>query len=204
MEPSFLTVCRQQLSNPPSVFGIHPSFDLLFFVISCMTFILCCLVLSSSSVDSSCLLCRRCKLYSLNKAKILAQQSSLHFSYPVLPASSYTTPFQKRASASASLSFAVLDLVRVQNLFLHFLCQLLTALIHLLLTHMSLFPCASVSGVGRFVVAARRRRYLMLVSGSALFCGAGSLLEHSPLVLSVWDPQVLAIWRIGARGSWWC
>ena len=54
-------------------------FDLLFFVRSFIIFILCCCFISSPSVDSSCMLCRRCRLYSLNKAKILAQQSSHHF-----------------------------------------------------------------------------------------------------------------------------
>ena len=57
----------------------------------------------------------------------------------VRPAS-YTPTFQRGSSASAGLSFAVLDLVLVQNLFLHFLCQLLPALIHQLLTHTSPFP----------------------------------------------------------------
>ena len=54
-------------------------FGLIFFVKSFIIFIHCCCFISSPSVDSSCLLCRRCKLYSLNKAKILAKQSSLHF-----------------------------------------------------------------------------------------------------------------------------
>ena len=53
--------------------------NLILFVISFITFILCCLLISSSSVVSSCMLCRRCTLYSVNKAKILAQQSSFHF-----------------------------------------------------------------------------------------------------------------------------
>ena len=53
-------------------------FDLFFFVRSFMIAILCYCFISSSSVNSSCLLCKRCKLYSPNKAKILAQQSSHH------------------------------------------------------------------------------------------------------------------------------
>ena len=53
--------------------------DLIFFVISFIIFILCCRFIYFPSVDSSCMLCRRCELYSLNKEKILAQQSSHHF-----------------------------------------------------------------------------------------------------------------------------
>ena len=54
-------------------------FDLIFFVRSFIIFILCCCFISSSSsfADSSCLLCSRCKLCSLNMANVLAQQSSL-------------------------------------------------------------------------------------------------------------------------------
>ena len=44
-----------------------------------MISIICCCFISSCSVSSSCLLCRRCKLYSLNKEKIIAQQSPHHF-----------------------------------------------------------------------------------------------------------------------------
>ena len=43
-----------------------------------MTLILCCLLISSS-VEASCMLCRRSRLYCLSKAKILAQQCSHHF-----------------------------------------------------------------------------------------------------------------------------
>ena len=55
------------------------SFHLIFFVISFIIFILCCRFISSPSVESSGMLFRRCRLCSLNKAKILAQQSSHHF-----------------------------------------------------------------------------------------------------------------------------
>ena len=116
MEPRLPAVYRLQLTNPPSALGIHPSFCLIFLVISFITFTLCCLLISSTSVDSSCLLCRRCRLYSLNKARILAQQSSHHFRILYFFASSYTPPFQRGASASLSLSFDVLDLVLVQKL----------------------------------------------------------------------------------------
>ena len=54
-------------------------FDPIFFLRSFWIAIPCCCFVSSSSVDSSCLLCKRWKLYSLNKENILAQQSSLHF-----------------------------------------------------------------------------------------------------------------------------
>ena len=46
---------------------------------SLMIAILCCCFISSFTVDSSCLLCRRCKLFSLVQEKSLAQQSSHHF-----------------------------------------------------------------------------------------------------------------------------
>ena len=56
--------------------GATPSrslaFDLIFLVISFITFILCCLLISASSVESSSMLCRCCRSNSLNKAKILA------------------------------------------------------------------------------------------------------------------------------------
>ena len=54
-------------------------FDLIFFVTSFIIFFFCCYFISSPSVDSSCLLCRHCRLYSLNKEKTLVQQSSHHF-----------------------------------------------------------------------------------------------------------------------------
>ena len=125
------------------------TFDLIFFVISFITFNLCCLLISTSSVDSSCLLCRRCRLYFLNKAKILAQQSSLHLS-------SYTGAF-----ASVSLCFAVLDLVFVTNLLLHSFSQILPALIHSVLTHTSPF-------YRFFCVFFKRAAQLSL---SSLLCG---------------------------------
>ena len=78
MEPRFLTICRQQLSNQHRFLASILPFDLIFFVISFITFICCCSFISYS-VESSCMLCRRCRLYSLNKAKVLAQQSSHHF-----------------------------------------------------------------------------------------------------------------------------
>ena len=75
VDPCFLTVLRQQLGF------WHPSFLLIQFSLSDLFIIviLCCCFISSSSVNSSCLLWKRCKLYSLNKAKILAQQSSPYF-----------------------------------------------------------------------------------------------------------------------------
>ena len=54
-------------------------FDLILFSRSLMIAILSCCFISSSYVSSSCLHCRRCKLYSLNKEKIPAQQSSHNF-----------------------------------------------------------------------------------------------------------------------------
>ena len=49
-------------------------FALTFLVISAMTFVLCCCLISSISVLLSCMC--RCRSYSLNHEKILAQQSS--------------------------------------------------------------------------------------------------------------------------------
>ena len=58
--------------------------DLIILVKSFILFILPCRFISSSSVKSSCMLFTRCKLHSLNKAKILAQQSPLPLSYPII------------------------------------------------------------------------------------------------------------------------
>ena len=92
-----------KLSGSPSIFGVHSSF--IFLITSFKIFILCCFI-SSPSVDSSCLLCRRCKLYSLNKEKTLAQQSSHHYF-------SCTSCFYAHASApTGRLSFTVLDLLQ--------------------------------------------------------------------------------------------
>ena len=102
-------------------------FDLIFFASSFMMVILCCCFISSSSVSSSCLLCRRCKLYSLNKEKILAQQSSLHFL--ILFLLFLRTLLHSKGSplplkAPLLLSF---DFVLVQDFLLHSLSQLLPA-----------------------------------------------------------------------------
>ena len=56
-------------------------FDLIFFIRSFMISILYCCFISSSSVDPSSLLCKCCKLYSLNEEKILAQQYFLPLSF---------------------------------------------------------------------------------------------------------------------------
>ena len=103
--------------------------DLIYFVISFITIILCCRFISSS-VESSCMLCRRCRLYSLNKAKIPAQLCSPYFRvmYLLLPRALLHS--NGGPSASVCLTFAVLDLVLVQNFLLH---HLLPTLIHLLL-----------------------------------------------------------------------
>ena len=98
----------------------RPSFFLIwvFFVISFITFILCCRFISFPSVQSSCMLCRRCGLCSLNETKILAQQPSLHFLFLYCLVFAYPPPFQRGASAFESFSCAVLNLVLVQNFLL--------------------------------------------------------------------------------------
>ena len=103
-------------SNSATTIGFQRPFllfDLIFFVRSFLIFIFYFLLISSSSVESSCKLCRRCRLYSLNEATIAAQHFSPPFSNPVLLAPSFSPPFQRKTSVSVSLSFAVLDLVFV-------------------------------------------------------------------------------------------
>ena len=80
-------------------------------------------LLLPASVSSSCLLCRRCKLYSLNKEKIVAQQSSHHFL--ILFVCAYSSPFQGIASDFKGPSLTLLDLVLVRGFLLHFLSQIL-------------------------------------------------------------------------------
>ena len=114
-------------------------FDLIFFVTSVIIFSFCCLFISFSSVVF---------MHALPSLHVVLSEPGEDscpaifspLSCSVLPASSYTPPFQRSASASVTLSFAVLDLVLVQNLFLIFLCQFLPALIGLLLVQTSPRP----------------------------------------------------------------
>ena len=58
------------------------------------------------------MLCRRCKLYSLVKAKIIAQESSLHFVILYVLTSSHTRPFQKGVSGYVNLSMLSAKLIQ--------------------------------------------------------------------------------------------
>ena len=114
------------------------SFGLILFVVSLITFILCCCLISSSSAKSSCLLCSRCKLNSLNKAKILAQKSSHHFLFlcfllPRTRLHSSGAPLPLKASPLLS---SILYLSRTSASIFR---QILPALIHLFLTQTSPF-----------------------------------------------------------------
>ena len=77
-----------------------------------MVAILCCYFISSSSVCSSCLLCRR-----LNEEKSLAQQSSLHFLIPYFLL--LRTLFHWVASAFEGPFLALFDFVLVQDFLFH-------------------------------------------------------------------------------------
>ena len=105
-------------------------FDLIFFLRSSMVAILCCYFIFSSSVCSSCLLCRR-----LNEEKSLAQQSSLHFLIPYFLL--LRTLFHSVASAFEGPFIALFDFVLVQDFLFHSLRQVLPAKIHLTLVQSS-------------------------------------------------------------------
>ena len=124
LKPCFLTPCSQQLTVLP--------FDLIFFTISFIIFILCCRFISSSSVENFCILCLSSKVYSLNLEKIIAQQSSphlriLHFLLLRTRLHSRGAPLTRYACSS----FAVFHHVPVRILFLNFTRNFRSTCIHL-------------------------------------------------------------------------
>ena len=141
-------LCESMLSHSPSpatprphhlLLGSFFLFDLIFLSRYFMIVILCCCFIFSSSVDSSCLLCKRCKLYSLNKEKILAQQSSLHFLIVYFLFLRALLHFKGSPLPLKDPSLALFDFTLVQDFLLHSLSQLLPAYVDLALVQLSQF-----------------------------------------------------------------
>ena len=125
--PRFFTVLCQQLRDPPSVPASILPFDLIFLMRAFMIAILCCCFISSSSVDSSCLICRRCNLYSLNKENSRPTILSPFF-YSEFLVFAHPPPSQGDASTSKDIFVAFFNIVFVQNFLFRSSSQLLPAL----------------------------------------------------------------------------
>ena len=155
-------------------------FDLIFFVRSFLIAILCCCFISTSSVDSSCLLFQRCKLYSLNNEKIIFCSSCV------------LSPYKGVTSACKCPFLDLFDFVLVQDFLLHSLSQLLPAQVHLALAQTSpffhLFRVFLHSGIGPFLHLFNRPSwYFLLFFGFSPFYLV--TFVHLPAkVLFAWHP----------------
>ena len=101
------------------LFALILPFALIFLVISAMTFILGCCLISSFSVWLSCTPCFLCKSYSLNHEKILAQQSTPFFDAGLFDSLAHP-PFRRLTSSFvcsslADLHFALLPALLPQK-----------------------------------------------------------------------------------------
>ena len=105
----------------------------------------CCLYISSSSVNSSCLLCCRGKLYSPNKEKILARQSSLHFLIFFFLLLRTFLHSRGPLPLLNAFFFAFFDLATVQDFLFHSFSQIHSALVYFTLAQTFPFFTSSTS-----------------------------------------------------------
>ena len=103
--------------QPPTIGSQHPLFlfYLIFLVRSFMITILRCCFISSSSVDSSCLLCRRYKFVLSKKRENSSPAMLSPLSYSRFLVFAYSPPLQRSASIFKSLFLAVFNFVLVQD-----------------------------------------------------------------------------------------